>query len=142
MHRALPDLCILCLPFPLEHAGPVDAASPPSPSPPPLSHDTKLPHRCSLTAQLTRCESSAEAVASVLTSTEMAFSPRLPGLTKLMGKFTKDGEWRKALAIFDTLPSIGLHPDTTITNAAITACDKGTPPLHVNRARRQARRGI
>eukprot|EP00892_Ulva_mutabilis_P012355 jgi/Ulvmu1/9492/UM052_0062.1 len=79
----------------------------------------------SLTAQLTRCESCAEAVSDILTSTESSFSPRLPGLTKLMGKFTKDGEWRKALAIYETLHAIGLHPDTTITNAAITACDKG-----------------
>lgn len=83
---------------------------------------------CSLTAQLTRCESSAAAVKAVLVGTEASFSPRLPGLTKLMGKFTKDGEWLKALAIYESLPSIGLHPDTTITNAAITACDKGAPP--------------
>jgi hypothetical protein len=43
-----------------------------------------------------------------------------------MGRFTKDGDWRKALAIFDCLPLLGLRPDTTISNAAIAACDKGT----------------
>jgi pentatricopeptide repeat protein len=42
-----------------------------------------------------------------------------------MAKFTKEGEWQKALSIFSSLSALGLRPDTTIANAAIAACDKG-----------------
>ena len=49
----------------------------------------------------------------------------MPGLTKLMSKLSKEGSYRKALEIFDGLPKLGIAYDTTITNAAISACDKG-----------------
>ena len=74
---------------------------------------------------LKQSDCSTEAVRGILTRRDPSFWPRLPGLTKLMGRFTKDGDWRKALAIFDSLPLLGLRPDTTISNAAIAACDKG-----------------
>ncbi|MEW5311628.1 MAG: hypothetical protein WDW38_003327 [Sanguina aurantia] len=53
------------------------------------------------------------------------FGPRLPGLTKLVSQLTREGHWSKGLEVFDSLDVIGLRPDTTITNAAISACDKG-----------------
>jgi hypothetical protein len=54
------------------------------------------------------------------------FKPRLPGLTKLVSQLTREGQWQKGLEIFESLDAIeGLVPDTTITNAAISACDKG-----------------
>lgn len=82
-------------------------------------------HICSLTLLLKQSDCSIDAVRGILTRRDPSFWPRLPGLTKLMGRFTKDGDWRKALAIFDSLPVLGLRPDTTISNAAIAACDKG-----------------
>ncbi|GIL44055.1 hypothetical protein Vafri_1554, partial [Volvox africanus] len=53
------------------------------------------------------------------------FRPRLPGLTKLVSQLTREGQWSKGLEVFDALDCVGLLPDTTITNAAISACDKG-----------------
>lgn len=53
------------------------------------------------------------------------FSPRLPGLTKLVSKFGKEGCWRKALGVYESLHILNIVPDTAITNAAISACDKG-----------------
>lgn len=47
------------------------------------------------------------------------------GLTKLVSQLTREGHWSKGLEVFDSLDVIGLRPDTTITNAAISACDKG-----------------
>ena len=47
------------------------------------------------------------------------------GLTKLVSQLTREGQWAKALEVYEALPSIGIAPDTTITNAAITTCDKG-----------------
>ena len=49
----------------------------------------------------------------------------MPGLTKMVSQLTKDGQWQKALEIFEGLEAIGVRADTTITNAAISACDKG-----------------
>lgn len=43
----------------------------------------------------------------------------------MVAKLSRENAYRKALEIFDTLPAIGLMPDTAITNAAISACDKG-----------------
>lgn len=49
-----------------------------------------------------------------------------PGLTKLIGVLSKQhGAWRKALEIYHCVPSLGLKPDTALTNAAISACDRG-----------------
>jgi len=38
---------------------------------------------------------------------------------------SRDGHWQKGLEVFESLPEMGLTPDTTITNAAISACDRG-----------------
>ena len=42
-----------------------------------------------------------------------------------MSQLTREGQWSKGLEVFDALDAVGLLPDTTITNAAISACDKG-----------------
>ncbi len=49
----------------------------------------------------------------------------MPGLTKLVSQLSREGQWAKALEVYEALGLIALHPDTTITNAAISACDKG-----------------
>jgi pentatricopeptide repeat protein len=68
---------------------------------------------------------SKQAVAAALRHTADGFVPGLPGLTKLVSLFTKQGKWRKALAIFDVLDNLGLEPDLVITNAALGACARG-----------------
>ena len=56
-----------------------------------------------------------------------------PGLTKMVAKLSRENAYRKGLEVYDALPAIGLMADTAITNAAISACDKGgsfpRPPL-------------
>ena len=52
------------------------------------------------------------------------------GLTKMVSRLGKEGAWRKALEIYQNLGQTGIFPDTAITNAAISACDKGKPALH------------
>ena len=47
------------------------------------------------------------------------------GLTKLISNLTKEGDPGKALDVFYALPELGIKYDTTITNAAISSCDKG-----------------
>ena len=42
-----------------------------------------------------------------------------------MSQLTREGNWQKGLEVFETLGVIGVRPDTTITNAAISSCDKG-----------------
>lgn len=42
-----------------------------------------------------------------------------------VSQLTRDGCWHKGLEVFEALDAMGLCPDTTITNAAISACDKG-----------------
>lgn len=54
-----------------------------------------------------------------------SFKPRLPGLTKMVSKLSKEGAWRKALELFETVEELGVSPDTALTNSAISACDKG-----------------
>lgn len=56
---------------------------------------------------------------------QAAFRPRLPGLTKMVSKLSKEGAWRKALEVFETSEEMGVRPDTALTNSAISACDKG-----------------
>jgi pentatricopeptide repeat domain-containing protein 1 len=46
-------------------------------------------------------------------------------LTKLLSQLTREGNWQKGLEVFESLHVLGVVPDTTITNAAISACDKG-----------------
>lgn len=54
-----------------------------------------------------------------------SFRPRLPGLTKIVSKLSKEGSWRKALEVYEVVEELGLRPDTALTNSAISACDKG-----------------
>jgi len=54
-----------------------------------------------------------------------AFRPRLPGLTKMVSKLSKEGAWRKALEVYEAVEELGVRPDTALTNSAISACDKG-----------------
>jgi pentatricopeptide repeat protein len=56
---------------------------------------------------------------------QVAFPLRLPGLTAIMGRFTKSGQWAISLDIFDTLPALALPRDTTVCNAALAACMRG-----------------
>lgn len=46
----------------------------------------------------------------------------------MVSRLGKEGCWRKALEIYQSLPQTGVLPDTAITNAAISACDKGMLP--------------
>lgn len=76
-----------------------------------------------LTNALVEAREGTGEVRSVLLSA--AFRPRLPGLTKLVSKLSKEGSWRKALEVFETVEELGVRPDTALTNSAISACDKG-----------------
>lgn len=80
---------------------------------------------CRLTQALDLCDGSRETVQEVFARVTACFWPRLPGLTKLMARYTRSNDWQKAIAIFESLPMLRLQPDTTITNAAIAACDRG-----------------
>lgn len=77
----------------------------------------------SLTAALNAARPGCGEIRRILTSSQ--FRPRLPGLTKLVSRLSRDGHWQKGLEVFESLPEMGLTPDTTITNAAISACDRG-----------------
>ena len=81
----------------------------------------------SLAASLASVEAGRGEVRKVLQAANQGnFRPRLPGLTKLVSQLTREGQWLKGLELFESLDAIdGLVPDTTITNAAISACDKG-----------------
>ncbi len=43
----------------------------------------------------------------------------------MVAKLSRENAYRKGLEVYDALPAIGLMADTAITNAAISACDKG-----------------
>lgn len=43
----------------------------------------------------------------------------------MVSKLSKEGGWRKALEVYETVEEMGMVPDTALTNAAISACDKG-----------------
>lgn len=43
----------------------------------------------------------------------------------MVSKLSKEGAWRKALEVYETVEDLGLIPDTALTNSAISACDKG-----------------
>jgi pentatricopeptide repeat protein len=74
---------------------------------------------------LSERDSSAASVCAALRHTAPGFAPGLPGLTKLVSKFAKEGDWQKALEVFKNVHVLGLQADTTITNAAIAACGVG-----------------
>lgn len=76
---------------------------------------------CSLRRLLEASSDAKEDVAAALQHTSDGFAPGLPGLTKLVSLFTKQGKWRKALAIYDVLGCLGLQPDLVICNAALGA---------------------
>ena len=42
-----------------------------------------------------------------------------------MSNMSRSGAHFKALEVFYSLPQLGIPYDTTITNAAISACEKG-----------------
>lgn len=50
------------------------------------------------------------------------------GLTKMVSKLAKEGAYKKGLEVYHTLIHMSIMPDTAITNAAISACDKGEHP--------------
>eukprot|EP00210_Caulerpa_lentillifera_P009153 g8727.t1 len=77
----------------------------------------------SLSAALNAARPGCGEIRRILTSSQ--FRPRLPGLTKLVSRLSREGHWQKGLEVFESLPEMGLTPDTTITNAAISACDRG-----------------
>lgn len=76
-----------------------------------------------LTSALMNAKEGTGEVAEILMRT--TFRPRLPGLTKLVSKLSKEGSWRKSLEFFEAASKLGFQPDTALTNAAISACDKG-----------------
>lgn len=76
-----------------------------------------------LTAALIEAREGTGEVKNVLL--KASFKPRLPGLTKIVSKLSKEGAWRKALEVYEAVELMGLHPDTALTNSAISACDKG-----------------
>ena len=43
----------------------------------------------------------------------------------MVSKLSKEGAWRKALEVYETVEAMGLMTDTALTNSAISACDKG-----------------
>ncbi|KAK9840167.1 hypothetical protein WJX74_004587 [Apatococcus lobatus] len=55
----------------------------------------------------------------------VSFRPRLPGLTKMISKLSKEGAYRKALEVFYTLAEMDIAVDTAVVNAAISATDRG-----------------
>lgn len=42
-----------------------------------------------------------------------------PGLTKIVSKLSKEGCWRKALEVYESVDEMGLQPDTALTNACV-----------------------
>jgi Pentatricopeptide repeat domain len=72
-----------------------------------------------------RCAPTRDAVLLTLRHHRGQFVPQLPPMTKLIAKLTKQGDWAKALLVFQCLPDVGLRADTTVTNAALTACGRG-----------------
>ena len=76
-----------------------------------------------LTQALVNAREGNGEVAEVLM--KATFRPRLPGLTKMVSRLSKDGMWKKALEFFEAASNLGFEPDTALVNAAISACDKG-----------------
>lgn len=76
-----------------------------------------------LTQALSHARDGTGHIRAILVSA--AFKPRLPGLTKIVSKLSKEGAWRKSLEVFEAVDDLGIVPDTALTNAAISACDKG-----------------
>lgn len=87
---------------------------------------------CSLRRLLESSSDAPEDVAAALQHTADGFVPGLPGLTKLVSLFTKQGKWRKALAIYDTLDCLGLQADLVICNAALGTCSSRLPPARID----------
>lgn len=55
----------------------------------------------------------------------------------MVAKLSRENAYRKALEVYDALPAIGLMADTAITNAAISACDKGAAACENRELRHQ-----
>jgi hypothetical protein len=43
----------------------------------------------------------------------------------MVSKLSKEGAFRKGLEVYFALTDLNILPDTAITNAAISACDRG-----------------
>ena len=78
----------------------------------PLLSSTPTPRRAGsaadmrqLTASLMDAREGTGEVRSVLL--HASFRPRLPGLTKLVSKLSKEGGWRKALEVFEAVEEMG-----------------------------------
>ena len=56
------------------------------------------------------------------------------GLTRMMAALARENAYLKGLEVFEALPAIGLRADTAITNAAISACNKGEAGHCVHRS--------
>lgn len=56
---------------------------------------------------LDSCDASSAAVRAALCHTAPGFMPGLPGLTKLVSKFTQEGAWQKATTIFHSIGVLG-----------------------------------
>jgi hypothetical protein len=55
----------------------------------------------------------------------VSFRLRLPGLTAIMGRLTKQGQWAVSVEVLQGLPELGLQMDTAICNAGLAACMRG-----------------
>lgn len=79
----------------------------------------------SLTSALNTAHAGSGEVRAILQASP--FKPRLPGLTKVVSQLTREGQWAKGVEVFEALDAMGtgVRADTTITNAAISACCAG-----------------
>lgn len=62
-----------------------------------------------------------ELLSGPLSSPSSVWSPTCapPGLTKIVSKLSKEGCWRKALEVYESVDEMGLQPDTALTNACV-----------------------
>ena len=82
-----------------------------------------MPRPCRLQAALQDARAGTGEVAALLR--RVSFRLRLPGLTAIMGRLTKQGQWAVSLEVFRGLSALGLDVDTMVCNAALAACMRG-----------------
>ena len=79
---------------------------------------------CRLKLVLDGCDASSAAVQAALVYTVPGFAPGLPGLTKLVSKFTQEGAWQKALSIFHGIGVLGTRVRMLVHACSLKArCD-------------------
>ena len=122
-----PYLPVLSPPLRLPTPGPQTARmlARPALCPAQLASPCNAPSGCRLKSIIDAVPANMASLAAVLLNTAPGFTPGLPGLTKLVSTLSKEGQWAKALALFDAAPLTGLPVDTTLTNAAIAAAGRG-----------------